>query len=69
MVKKKISFYDFETRRVTADRNFLVERSNEKKSQKTILNYSTMKTIRKMHDWSIFMIAWTSLLRLTLQKS
>lgn len=28
-----------------------------------------MKTIRKMHDWSIFMIAWTSLLRLTLQKS
>lgn len=27
-----------------------------------------MKTIRKMHDWSIFMIAWTSLFAVNTSK-
>lgn len=50
------------SRRVTGDQYFLIECSYKKN------HYSTVKTLRKMHDWSIFMIALTSLLRLALQK-
>lgn len=51
------------SRRVTGDQYFLIECSYKKN------HYSTVKTLRKMHDWSIFMIALTSLLRLALQKN
>lgn len=47
------------SRRVTGDQYFLIECSYKKN------HYSTVKTLRKMHDWSIFMIALTSLLRLS----